>query len=96
MDAESGLTLRKASEKGREAVMRLLLEHKADANLAFQHDDESLRGISIDDHEAVIQLLLEKLEMLKSGPYNPENTVVDMQYQSSRLPKKHPSCHSLI
>lgn len=67
VEAESGLALRKASKKGREAVMRLLLEHKADDNLAFQHDSESLRGISIDDHEVVIQLLLEKLETLKVG-----------------------------
>lgn len=59
MDAESGRALRKASERGHEAVMRLLLENKANVNLAFPDSGEALQGISVDDHEAVLRLLLE-------------------------------------
>lgn len=43
--------------------MRLLLKNKADASLVFQtFDKEVLQGVSVDDHEAVIQLLLKELE----------------------------------
>lgn len=60
VDAESGLALRWASKNGWEAVMRLLVQNKADVNLAFEDYGKSLRGIPVDDREAVIQLLLEK------------------------------------
>lgn len=40
--------------------MRLLLKNKADVNLALDDDDNASLGISVEDHEAVIQLLVEK------------------------------------
>lgn len=65
VDAESRLALQKALEKDREVVMRLLLKQKANESLEFQHDGKSLHRNLIHDHEAVIQLLQEKLETFK-------------------------------
>lgn len=74
VNAESGPALRAASEKGPIVIMRLLLRNKAHvkvvlppgflltntahASLVSQHDAKSLQEVSVDDHEAVIQLLL--------------------------------------
>lgn len=64
MNAQDGRALRKASKRGRVAVTRLLVEHKADFSLIFHDDDgKALQGISVDDHKAVIQLLREKLQV---------------------------------
>lgn len=64
VNAQSGKALQKASENGQQAIMRLLLKNKADVNLVF-HDDTSLQGVSVDDHEVVIQLLMKENKPLK-------------------------------
>ena len=60
VNAHGGCALRKASENCQEAVMRLMLKNKADVHLLFSSGERSLQGIPIDDHEAVIQLLLKE------------------------------------
>ena len=57
-----GNALAAASFRGNDEVLRLLLKYKADAMLVLHDDNKSLQGVSVDDHEAVIQLLLEKLQ----------------------------------
>lgn len=61
VNAHSGCALRKASENCQEAVMRLMLKNKADVHLLFNDSEQSLQGIPVDDHEAVIQLLFKEL-----------------------------------
>ena len=66
VNAHSGLTLHKALENRQEAVMRLLLQIEVDTNLVFHDDGKALHEISVDDHEAVIQLLLKRYDPLGS------------------------------
>lgn len=65
VNAQSGLALREESESCRVAVMRLLLKNKANVNLLFHDDAKELRGILLDDHEAVIRVLLKEISLFE-------------------------------
>ncbi|MCJ1462463.1 hypothetical protein MMC07_001065 [Pseudocyphellaria aurata] len=63
VNAHGGRALSEATQTGQKIVMRILLENGAKASLALQESCEVLDGISIDDYEAIIQVLLEELQI---------------------------------
>lgn len=61
VNGQSGRALREASKNGQKTIMRILLKNKADLTLVLHDQNEALQGVSVDDHEAMIGLLLKEL-----------------------------------